>query len=85
MQDLLLSVVVCSVDSERQRRIAAHYAELFSGRPFEFVLIEDAKSLCEGYNRAIEKTVGELLVFSHDDIRANFGGFESGGFPSTYG
>ncbi len=38
------------------------------GENFEIIGIHDAKSLCEGYNRGIQKSVGDVLIFSHDDI-----------------
>ena len=35
--------------------------------PFELIVIDDARSLAEGYNRAIARAHGAHIVFSHDD------------------
>jgi GT2 family glycosyltransferase len=64
----LFSVIVCSVEQTKQRAIRAEYARAFSGASFEFIQIDDAKSLCEGYNRGFAQSAGEIVVFSHDDI-----------------
>jgi GT2 family glycosyltransferase len=37
--------------------------------PHEIIGIHDARSLCEGYNRGIARSRGDIVVFSHDDIR----------------
>ncbi len=63
------SVVVCSVDAVKRRRICEQYERLFAGHRFEIVVIPDARSLCEGYNRGFARSSGELVVFSHDDIQ----------------
>jgi hypothetical protein len=63
-----VSVVVCSRDEEKGRRIRAHYEALFAGRDFEIIQIYDARSLCEAYNRGFARTSGDVVIFSHDDI-----------------
>jgi hypothetical protein len=63
-----VSVVVCSRDEAKGRRIRAHYEALFSGRDFEIIQIYDARSLCEAYNRGFARTSGDVVIFSHDDI-----------------
>jgi Glycosyltransferase like family/Tetratricopeptide repeat len=63
-----VSVVVCSRDEAKGRRIKAHYEALFAGRDFEIIQIYDARSLCEAYNRGFVRTSGEVVIFSHDDI-----------------
>jgi hypothetical protein len=63
-----ISVVVCSRDEAKGRRIRAHYETLFAGRDFEIIQIYDARSLCEAYNRGFARTSGEVVIFSHDDI-----------------
>ncbi len=63
----MLSVVVCSIDPEKQQAIRAEY-ERAAGEPHEFILINDARSLAEGYNRGFAQSRGEIIVFSHDDI-----------------
>ncbi|MBF0179689.1 MAG: glycosyltransferase [Magnetococcales bacterium] len=62
------SVIICSIDGEKERRAVAHYQRLLEGCAFEIVVIRDARSLCEGYNRGVRHARGEILIFSHDDI-----------------
>ena len=64
----MISIVICSIHPARFTRIEAHYRELLGADPFEIIGIHDAKSLCEGYNRGLEKSRGEIVIFSHDDI-----------------
>ena len=63
-----ISVVVCSIDERKARRIREHYRRLLRGRLAEIVQITDARSLSEGYNRGFRQTCGEIVIFSHDDI-----------------
>jgi len=63
-----VSVIVCSRDEQKGRRIRAHYEALFAGRDFEVIQIYDARSLCEAYNRGFARTSGDVVIFSHDDI-----------------
>jgi GT2 family glycosyltransferase len=66
--DRSISVVVCSVDETKRRRIREHYEQRLAGRRFEIVQIPDARSLSEAYNRGFARSSGEVVVFSHDDI-----------------
>lgn len=63
-----ISVVICSVDNARFSRIARQYHELLTDIPHEIIRIDDASSLCEGYNRGIARSRGDYLIFSHDDL-----------------
>lgn len=65
---LSISIIICSVDDDRFARVARCYHSLLIEIPHEIIRIDDAKSLCEGYNRGIALSRGEYLVFSHDDI-----------------
>jgi hypothetical protein len=56
------------VDPEKQKFIQRHYAELLRDQHHEVILIPDACSLAEGYNRGIERSRGDIVVFSHDDV-----------------
>ena len=38
------------------------------GEAWEMVRIADAKGMAEGYNRGIQQSRGEILIFSHDDV-----------------
>jgi len=62
------SVIVCSISPEKFARVSENYRRLLSGVDHEIIGIHDARSLCEGYNRGVRQSRGEILVFSHDDI-----------------
>jgi GT2 family glycosyltransferase len=64
----MFSIIVCSHRPARATFIQDHYESLFRDFAHECILIEDAKSLCEGYTRGFERSKGDLLIFSHDDI-----------------
>jgi hypothetical protein len=73
----LVSVVVCSIDPAKFDRVRASYARAFGSAPWEVVGIHDARSLAEGYRRGVDRSRGEMIVFSHDDIdilTGNLGG-----------
>lgn len=67
--DRLVSVVICSVDPGKFERVVANYHERLGHVPHEIIGIHDARSLCEGYNRGIAQSGGDVVIFSHDDIR----------------
>lgn len=64
----MISIIICSITPEKFSAITKNYTDLMGGEPFEIIGIHDAKSLCEGYNRGIRQSVGDILIFSHDDI-----------------
>lgn len=64
----MISIVICSVTPPKFNNISRNYTALMGAEPFEIIGIHDARSLSEGYNRGIRKSVGEILIFSHDDI-----------------
>jgi hypothetical protein len=64
----MFSIIICSIDDRKSARIQAHYRALLAGHAHEIILIRDAKSLSEGYNRGFAQSSGEILIFSHDDI-----------------
>ena len=68
MLDPRLSVLICSIDATKFARVTANYARVLSDHPHEIIGIHDARSLAEGYNRATNKSRGDLLLFSHDDV-----------------
>jgi len=63
-----ISVIICSIDHDKERNVVANYRTLLADTDYELIIINDAKSLCEGYNRGIAKSTGDILIFSHDDI-----------------
>jgi hypothetical protein len=63
-----VSLVVCSIDAERLRRFREQMAPHLAGREHELIVIGDAKSLCDGYQRGWEQARHPIVVFSHDDF-----------------
>lgn len=64
----MFSIIVCSHRPVRAAFIRHHFAQLFRAYPSEFILIDDARSLSEGYTRGLAQSSGDFLIFSHDDI-----------------
>jgi len=64
----MISVISCSIDPWKTAYIRAHYAKLLADHKHEIIVIHDAKSLCEGYNRGFAQSSGDIIIFSHDDI-----------------
>lgn len=64
----VISVIICSIDEDKLARVIRNYTTLLHGEVFEIVVIRDARSLSEGYNRGIQQSNGSILIFSHDDI-----------------
>jgi tetratricopeptide (TPR) repeat protein len=63
-----LSFLICSVDPQRLARARASIATACDGVDWELVAIHDARSLAEGWNRALARARGDVVVFCHDDI-----------------
>ncbi len=64
----MFSIIMCSRDDRRFATASAHYASLFAGVENEIIRIADARSMCEGYNRGVRQSRGDVLIFSHDDV-----------------
>lgn len=64
----MFSIVVCSISPEKFSRISAQYRRLLRDEPHEIIGIHDARSLCEGYNRGLAASRGDIVIFCHDDI-----------------
>lgn len=64
-----ISVIICSRDDARWNAVRAEYEQALAGGWFELIRIPDARSLSEGYNRGWELARGDVLIFSHDDLR----------------
>jgi len=62
------SVIICSVDNARFTAVDAMYRRILKDCPTQIIRISDAKSMCEGYNRGIDQSTGDVLIFSHDDV-----------------
>src|SRR6185437_1711973 len=64
----MISIVICSVDARKLAAATDMYQRLFSGHAHEIVHISDARGLCEGNNRGLRRSRGEIVIFSHDDV-----------------
>lgn len=63
-----VSVICCSIQPQRLAGLQRNLSARFGDADWELVHIGDARSLCEGYQRGIAQSRGELLVLCHDDI-----------------
>lgn len=61
------SIVTCSVDDAKFASMKQCYEQVLSGESFEIIRINDAKGMCEGYNRGIPQCSGQTIILSHDD------------------
>lgn len=64
----MLSFVVCSVEPEKFAALEASLAACAEPGAYEVVGIHDARSLCEGWRRGLERAAGDPIVFCHDDV-----------------
>ncbi|HSN22197.1 MAG TPA: tetratricopeptide repeat protein, partial [Usitatibacter sp.] len=62
------SIVVCSAHDDRLARMQASFRAALAGRDHEFVVIRDARSLSEGYQRGLAAARHERVVLCHDDV-----------------
>jgi tetratricopeptide (TPR) repeat protein len=63
-----VSIVVCSIDDARLERFRANMESHLRDRAHELVVIRDARSLCEGYARGLDRARHDIVVFCHDDV-----------------
>jgi glycosyltransferase involved in cell wall biosynthesis len=64
----VFSVIICSINSWRFAQASECYRALLAAWPHEIIVIHDARSLAEGYNRGLKQSSGKIVIFSHDDI-----------------
>ncbi len=64
----MISVIICSRDDVKYAVVKTCYERALADATFEMVRIPDATGVAEGYNRGIERSRGDLLLFTHDDI-----------------
>lgn len=64
-----VSVLICSRSAERVAQAEAMYRRLLADLPHEIVVIGDARSLAEGYNRALRQARHDIVMLAHDDVR----------------
>lgn len=63
-----ISVIVCSINSEKLARLKASLDGHLALQDWELIHIADARSMCDGYARGLARSTGSLVVFCHDDI-----------------
>ena len=63
-----VSVLICSRSAERFVRAEAMYHRLFAEVAHEIIVIRDARSLAEGYNRALRQARHGIVLLVHDDV-----------------
>ncbi len=68
-QPRTLSVIIVSQNDQRYAEVDAQYEKAFADWAHERIRISDATSMYDGYARGFEKSSGDIVVFSHDDIR----------------
>jgi len=63
-----LSFITCSPDDARYAGLQSSIAGRVTGFSYELIRITNARSLSEGYNRGMDRSRGDILIFCHDDI-----------------
>lgn len=63
-----IDVVVCSIDDRKFANLCASLEAWETATIRQIVRINDAKSMCEGYNRGAEQGTADWILFCHDDI-----------------
>jgi cellulose synthase/poly-beta-1,6-N-acetylglucosamine synthase-like glycosyltransferase len=63
-----VSIIICSIDDRRFENVAENYRQRMGDWPYELIRIKNTPSLAHGYNQGMERSTGEFLIFSHDDI-----------------
>lgn len=64
-----LSIVIVSRDDDRFAAVDVEYRRAFAAWPHQRVRIRDAVSMYDGYARGFAQCNGDIVVFSHDDVR----------------
>lgn len=68
-QPCKVSVIICSIQPARFAAVTENYRALVPAAQLELIGIHDARGLNEAYNRGLGRATGDIVVFSHDDIR----------------
>jgi len=64
----MISVIICNIDPAKWAAIQKMYGMLLRDTPYEIIGIHDAPSMSAGYQRGLEQSRGDVLIFSHDDV-----------------
>jgi len=63
-----ISIVTCSIYPERLAALQRNFRAALGARPHEHIVVTDAASLSEGYERGLRQARHPIVVFSHDDV-----------------
>jgi glycosyltransferase involved in cell wall biosynthesis len=72
-----VSFIICSHRPEMLRKTLDSIQSRIHSLEAEYISIEDARSLADGYNRGIQQASGDILVFCHHDIEILSEDFEA--------
>jgi GT2 family glycosyltransferase len=64
----MISAIICSINPRKFDAVSDNLTDRLGDGPLEIIGIHDARSLAEGYNRGIDQSKGDILVFCHDDV-----------------
>jgi tetratricopeptide (TPR) repeat protein len=64
----LVTVGFCSVQPAREARARESIARALLPAESEFIVVRDARSLAEGFNRILDAARGDVVILCHDDI-----------------
>ena len=64
----MISLIICSVDEEKFRRVADNYRRALCDEPFEIIRVRNAPGMAAGYNEGFARSHGDIVIFSHDDV-----------------
>ena len=63
-----LSIVTCSTHPERLAATRENFRAALGAREHEWIVVDDAASLSEGYTRGLGQSRHPMVVFAHDDV-----------------
>lgn len=65
---LMISIIFCSIDQIKAEKTRRQYLDMLGEELHEIIVIENARSLSEAYNRGLNQAKGDIIILSHDDI-----------------
>jgi hypothetical protein len=68
----MISVIVNSHRPAMAAEVSTMYRQLLARTAHEVIVIDDARSMCDGYARGTKQAKGDLLVYSHHDVEYLF-------------
>ena len=62
----MISMVVCSTNGTKVDALSKNFDQLLRDHSHELIVIQDPRSLAEGYNRGIRQSHGEIIIKQKD-------------------